>query len=42
MNMSKSEITSLINKVLEEEVDDLSPNRYVALCKFVENVYMIC
>lgn len=38
MNMSKSEITSLINKVLEEEVDDLSPNRYVALCKFVENV----
>lgn len=38
MNISKSEITSLIDKVLEEEVDDLSPNRYVALCKFVENV----
>ena len=36
--MSKSEITSLINKVLEEEVDDLSSFRYVALCTFVEKV----
>lgn len=36
--MNRNEITSLIDKVLEEEVDELSPGRYVALFKFVENV----
>lgn len=36
--MNRDEIKSLIDIVLEEEVDDLSSNSYVSLCKFVENV----